>query len=365
MAESYYNSSLTAEQIEATLLGSVRGDATQNKTAAWKTKARQNIGAAGADDVIAVAKGGTGGTTAAAARANLGLGTAAVADLDNTLAVSGAAAEAKRVGDLFDAVFEQFTDRAISATFVQGAISSSSGSNNDSDSRLRTNLYHKVSPSLGLKVEIPDGFKVFVFGYSSASPVVYVGAVSDGFVTGANEFRNLDSRIRFVRFVLAKVGDAAITPSEVPSGLALIAVEPTDTSLSLSGKAADAEAVGDAIYYKSGDVYANTRDSSKPTNFPGIITGTSALSFTVFTNKTIPVGMTATVTRLANVRIYGSNGYVGGSSSVNMLTSGYTVTTAVRGPNLVTVFINKDTDFSGAVVGSCIVANVSLVLTFS
>lgn len=98
MSENYYNSSLTGENIEATLLGAVRGDATQNKTAAWKTKARQNIGAAGADDVVAIAKGGTGGTTAAAARTNLGLGTAAVADIDNTLSASGGAAEANVVG---------------------------------------------------------------------------------------------------------------------------------------------------------------------------------------------------------------------------------------------------------------------------
>lgn len=187
MSENYYNSSLTGENIEATLLGAVRGDVTQNKTAAWKTKARQNIGAA---------------------------------DVDSTLAVSGAAADAK--------------------------------------------------------------------------------------------------------------------------------------------------AVGEAIYYKSGDTYSNTRDSGKPTNFPGVITGTKAFSFTVVTDKAIPAGMTATVTRLSNVRIYGSNGYVNGSSSVNILnTSGYTVTTAVRGPNLVSVFIDKDTDVAGAVVGSCIVANVSLTLTFN
>ena len=99
MAENYWNSSLTAEQIEATLLGSVRGDATQNKTAAWKAKARQNIGAAGADDVVAIAKGGTDADNAADARTNLGLGTAAVADIDSTLAVSGAVADAKAAGD--------------------------------------------------------------------------------------------------------------------------------------------------------------------------------------------------------------------------------------------------------------------------
>ena len=45
MAENYWNSSLTGEDIEATLLGTVRGDITQNKGDTWKAQARQNIDA--------------------------------------------------------------------------------------------------------------------------------------------------------------------------------------------------------------------------------------------------------------------------------------------------------------------------------
>lgn len=48
---------------------------------------------------LPIAQGGTNATTAGNARANLGLGTAAVANIDSTLAVSGAAAEAKATGD--------------------------------------------------------------------------------------------------------------------------------------------------------------------------------------------------------------------------------------------------------------------------
>ena len=83
MSENYYNSSLTGENIEATLLGAVRGDATQNKGDTWKAKARQNIGA----------------VSLAEAEEGLNLGTAAVADIDSTLAVSGDAADAKATGD--------------------------------------------------------------------------------------------------------------------------------------------------------------------------------------------------------------------------------------------------------------------------
>lgn len=220
MAENYWNSSLTGENIEATLLGAVRGDATQNKTAAWKTKARQNIGAAGADDVVAIAKGGTGGSSAAAARANLGLGTAAVADIDSTLAVSGAAAEAKTVGD--------------------------------------------------------------------------------------------------------------------------------------------------AVYYKSGDTYANIRVAGATTDFPGVVTennGVTRIGFTVTTAKMIPQGMTATVTRCNNGKIYGPNG-LSLTGSINFLGSNYTITTSIRAYNLVKVVIDREGGFPNLSAGQCIVVDATIVLRF-
>ena len=49
MPDEYYNSAFTGEEIDAILGGAVRGDVAQNKDDAWKTQARQNIGAAGAD----------------------------------------------------------------------------------------------------------------------------------------------------------------------------------------------------------------------------------------------------------------------------------------------------------------------------
>ena len=47
---------------------------------------------------LPIAQGGTNATTAGNARVNLGLGTAAVANIDSTLSVSGAAADSKTVG---------------------------------------------------------------------------------------------------------------------------------------------------------------------------------------------------------------------------------------------------------------------------
>jgi len=48
---------------------------------------------------LPVAQGGTGATTAGNARVNLGLGTAATANIDTTLTIAGAAADAKAAGD--------------------------------------------------------------------------------------------------------------------------------------------------------------------------------------------------------------------------------------------------------------------------
>lgn len=45
MAENYWYSSLSADEIEATLLNSVRGDVAQEKSTSWKAQARANIGA--------------------------------------------------------------------------------------------------------------------------------------------------------------------------------------------------------------------------------------------------------------------------------------------------------------------------------
>lgn len=45
MAENYWYSSLSGQEIEDTLLGAVRGDIDQNQTTSWKARARANIGA--------------------------------------------------------------------------------------------------------------------------------------------------------------------------------------------------------------------------------------------------------------------------------------------------------------------------------
>lgn len=45
MSENYFYSSLSGQEIEDTLLGSVRGDVAQTRSNLWKAQARQNIGA--------------------------------------------------------------------------------------------------------------------------------------------------------------------------------------------------------------------------------------------------------------------------------------------------------------------------------
>lgn len=54
MSENYYYSSLSGDEIEATLLGAVRGDIDQNRTTSWKARARQNIGAGESDSTFKI-----------------------------------------------------------------------------------------------------------------------------------------------------------------------------------------------------------------------------------------------------------------------------------------------------------------------
>ena len=135
----------------------------------------------------------------------------------------------------------------IPLSWVQGAIASATGkATSTSGTRVHTdNFYALTDGARGFGFKVPDGYKVYAFGYSQASEASgsYQGAITSGFVEGAQVFTNLSSSIKFVRFVCAKVGDTAITPSEAPSinfGLYL----PSSSAYGSSYAAVNAENAG-------------------------------------------------------------------------------------------------------------------------
>lgn len=60
------------QQLSTQIVEAVRGDVVQNKSAAWKEQARQNIDAVGTSDVIDIEHGGTGATSVVGALTALG-----------------------------------------------------------------------------------------------------------------------------------------------------------------------------------------------------------------------------------------------------------------------------------------------------
>ena len=184
---------------------------------------------------LPVSQGGTGATTVGNARIKLGLGTAALADLDDTLTISGAAANAKAVGDVV------FFDSNKVSLWQQGAISSSTGGHSSSTTRIRTIGYLGKGVK---KISVNDGFRYILFAYDDTG--TYIGTWNGTAFTKSGNWRteNLDLMslpdYNF-RITFAHVVDAAISPADATNAH-LISV--TDNTLSVAGGAADAEATG-------------------------------------------------------------------------------------------------------------------------
>lgn len=109
----------------------------------------------------------------------------------------------------------------VALRWVQGAIASATGKGSStSGTRVRNEeFYALTNGAKGFGFTAPTGYKVYAFGYSQASEASgsYQGAITSGFVEGAQVFTNLSSSIKFVRFVCAKTGDTSITPETAPN----------------------------------------------------------------------------------------------------------------------------------------------------
>lgn len=191
-----------------------------------------------------VSQGGTDATTAANARVNLGLGTAAVADIDATLSVQNAVADAKAVGDGINNIESTILfDASSSLTWAVGAISSSNGTNSSSTTRIRTNNYIPKSAS---SISVESGYKYILFAYNGGS---YVGTWNGTNFTKTGNWRTASLYLKALpdydyKLVFANSNDTAMSV-DYAENIHVMAY--TDESLTISGKAADAKVTGDML----------------------------------------------------------------------------------------------------------------------
>lgn len=174
-----------------------------------------------------------------------------VPDVDSTLAVSGAAAEAKVTGDKIGTISEMlnvtYTDPSI---FVKGAINSGNGTNTDTDgakkNRFRTEGYLAKNVT---EVSVLTGYKYVLLAYSGDT---YIGnwdgsswiTASAKWHKSAISLYSVGGELYNYRLVVALEDNGQTSEADFT---APVFSSLTDQTLSQIGKAADAKATGDEI----------------------------------------------------------------------------------------------------------------------
>lgn len=190
---------------------------------------------------LPIAKGGTNAATAGNARINLGLGTAATADIDDTLSIQGDAADSATVAKVI------FSDTNAVSLWASGAISSSTGTNVSGSTRIRTIGYIGKGVK---KVSAVSGYKYILFAYEDGT---YIGTWNGTSFSKSGNWRTTETNLINLpdydyRIVLATSSDGTIG---INSALNLSLTSVTDTTLMVDGCAADAKVTGelrDIIY---------------------------------------------------------------------------------------------------------------------
>lgn len=144
-------------------------------------------------------------------------------------------------GEVADAVFFNANSTSL---WESGAISSSSGANSSSTTRIRTTGYIGAGAK---RISIAAGYKYMVFGYNAGT---YMGTWNGSSFVKSGNWRTTDLDLTTLpaydlRLVMAtSPTDSAITTSAA-SNVTLLSS--TDTALTTPGVAADAKTTGDAV----------------------------------------------------------------------------------------------------------------------
>lgn len=151
----------------------------------------------------------------------------------------------------------------VPVSLFPGGIYTSSGGDSNSSTRIRTAHFGVGN---GVLLTVPLGMKALYFYYGAgdtAASRAYLGYSGPNWSYGDVFIKRIDQAV-YIRIVLAYDNNASITPANYSADEKLLVTRyaRTDTTLSESGKAADAKTVGDTIAAYSDVIYAEPVDLS-------------------------------------------------------------------------------------------------------
>lgn len=169
--------------------------------------------------------------------------------VDDTLSIAGKAADAKATGDrITSSVLPLMQGESWEPNLVKGETIAANGNTGISSKRCRT---YSTWAAAGTRtaIEITDStYKIYVAEYgsdSSISSANYIGAITDGFVSGLVMLPI--SAVRFAA-VFTRADEANITDEDIAAiRSAVKQYRITDTTLSNANAPADARTVGDKL----------------------------------------------------------------------------------------------------------------------